>query len=116
MVLTRIVLLVMASALLVTSYLAMKYYRDTEREPGKYMRRFLYISVFGSMLLIVAAGFHFLFALAIAVVLTPLVMWYMKSGQPIKKIRALYSGLPETVRLPLMKSSDAVYSSLGSKP
>jgi uncharacterized membrane protein YdbT with pleckstrin-like domain len=116
MVLTRIVLLVMASALLVTSYLAMKYYRDTEREPGKYMRRFLYISIFGSSLLIVAAGFQFLFALAIAVVLTPLIMWYMKGGQPIKKIGALYSKLPETVRQPLMKSVDEVSGNLGSTP
>lgn len=94
MVLTRIVLLVLSASLLVTSYLAMKYYRDTQSKPGNYMRKFLYLSILASMIILISAGFQFLFALAIAVVLTPLIIWYMKNGRAPDKIQALYKKIP----------------------
>ena len=94
MVLTRIVLLVLSASLLVTSYLAMKYYRDTRSNPGNYMRKFLYLSILGSIIILVSAGFQFLFALAIAVILTPLIIWYMKNGQAPDKLQALYKKIP----------------------
>jgi hypothetical protein len=94
MVLTRIILLVLSASLLVTSYLAMKYYRDTKSNPGNYMRKFLYLSTLISIIILVSAGFQFIFALAIAVVLTPLIIWYMKNGRAPDKIQALYKKIP----------------------
>jgi len=94
MVLTRIILLVLSASLLVTSYLAMKYYRDTQSKPGNYMRKFLYLATLMSIIILVSAGFQFLFALAIAVVLTPLIIWYMKNGRAPDKIQALYKKIP----------------------
>lgn len=94
MVLTRIILLVLSASLLVTSYLAMKYYRDTKSNPGNYMRKFLYLATLISIIILVSAGFQFLFALAIAVVLTPLIIWYMKNGRAPEKVQALYKKIP----------------------
>jgi Flp pilus assembly protein TadB len=109
MILTRIALIALAAALLVTSYFTMRYYRDTSREMPRWMRRFLYISIISSLILIVFAGFQFLFALGVAMILTPTLMWYMQGGEPIKKIGALYSKLPETLKLPSGLSSGGGY-------
>lgn len=95
MVLTRIALLALSAALIITTWFAMKYYKDTERTPSPMMRKFLYVSLATSIILLVTAGFQFLFALAIAVVLTPILLWYLKSeSSPMEKLRSLYDKLP----------------------
>ena len=95
MVLTRIALLGLSAALMITTWLAMKYYKDTERTPSPMMRKFLYVSLATSIILLVTAGFQFLFALAIAVVLTPMLIWYLKAEtSPMEKLRGFYDKLP----------------------
>ena len=95
MVLTRIALLGLSAALIITTWFAMKYYRDTERTPSPMMRKFLYVSLATSIILLVTAGFQFLFALGVAVVLTPILLWYLKAqSSPIEKLRGFYDKLP----------------------
>lgn len=95
MVLTRIALLALSAALMISTWYAMKYYKDTERTPSPMMRKFLYVSLATSIVLLVTAGFQFLFALAIAVVATPIILWYLKSeSSPMEKLRSLYDKLP----------------------
>jgi hypothetical protein len=95
MVLTRIALVALSGALLIMTWFAMKYYKDTERTPSPMMRKFLYTCLFSSVILLVMAGFQFLFALAIAVVMTPMLLWYLKAeSSPMDKLRAAYDRLP----------------------
>ena len=95
MVLTRIALIGLSAALMTTTWFTMKYYKDTERTPSPLMRKFLYVSLATSIILLVTAGFQFLFALAIAIVLTPMLLWYLKSdANPMDKLRAAYDKLP----------------------
>jgi hypothetical protein len=95
MVLTRIVLLALSAALLVSTWFAMKYYKDTARTPSDLMRRFLYVSLASSIILLVMAGFQFLFALVVAVTLTPIIMWYLRTEtDPMVKLRRIYDKIP----------------------
>ena len=95
MVLARIALVALSGALLVMTWFAMKYYKDTERTPSPMMRKFLYTSLFSSVILLVLAGFQFLFALGIAILMTPTLLWYLKSeSSPMSKLRAAYDRLP----------------------
>jgi hypothetical protein len=95
MVLTRIVLLALSAALLLSTWFAMKYYKDTARIPSPMMRRFLYASLASSIILLVMAGFQFLFALIVAVTLTPIIMWYLRTEtDPMVKLRRIYDKLP----------------------
>jgi hypothetical protein len=95
MVLTRIVLLALSAALLLTTWFAMKYYKDTARTPSTLMRRFLYASLASSIILLVMAGFQFLFALMVALTLTPIIMWYLRTeNDPMVKLRRLYDKVP----------------------
>lgn len=95
MVLTRIVLLALSAALLISTWYAMKYYKDTARTPTPMMRRFLYASLAASIILLVMAGFQFLFALLVAVTLTPIIMWYLRTeNDPMVKLRRLYDKVP----------------------
>jgi hypothetical protein len=103
MVLTRITLIGLSAALIMTTWLALKYYKDTERPIPPMMRKFLYGTLIIATMLLITAGFQFLFALGIAMLVAPAVMWYMRSGSnPYEKAKTAYFSLPKYAQVPVV--------------
>ena len=103
MVMTRIALVGLSAALIVTTWLALKYYKDTERQIPPMMRKFLYGTLIIATMLLVTAGFQFLFALGIAMLVAPAIMWYMRLGSnPYEKAKTAYFRLPSYAQVPVV--------------
>jgi len=103
MVMTRIALIGLSAALIMTTWMSLKYYKDTEREMPPMMRKFLYGTLIIATMLLVTAGFQFLFALGIALLVAPAIMWYMRLGSnPYEKAKTAYFSLPKYAQVPMV--------------
>ena len=103
MVMTRIALIGLSAALIATTWMSLKYYKDTEREIPPMMRKFLYGTLIIATMLLVTAGFQFLFALGIALLIAPAIMWYMRLGSnPYEKAKTAYFSLPKYAQVPVV--------------
>ena len=103
MVMTRIALIGLSAALIMTTWMSLKYYKDTEREMPPMMRKFLYGTLIIATMLLVTAGFLFLFALGIALLVAPAIMWYMRLGSnPYEKAKTAYFSLPSYAQVPVV--------------
>jgi hypothetical protein len=103
MVMTRIALIGLSAALIMTTWMSLKYYKDTEREMPPMMRKFLYGTLIIATMLLVTAGFQFLFALGIALLVAPAIMWYMRLGSnPYEKAKTAYFSLPKYAQVPVV--------------
>jgi hypothetical protein len=103
MVMTRIALIGLSAALIATTWMSLKYYKDTEREIPPMMRKFLYGTLIIATMLLVTAGFQFLFALGIAMLVAPAIMWYMRLGSnPYEKAKTAYFSLPKYAQVPVV--------------
>ena len=103
MVLTRIALIGLSAALIATTWMSLKYYKDTEKPIPPVMRKFLYGTLIIATMLLVFAGFQFLFALGIAMLVAPAIMWYMRSeSNPYEKAKTLYFSLPGYAKVPVV--------------
>jgi predicted lipid-binding transport protein (Tim44 family) len=103
MVMTRIALIGLSAALIATTWMSLKYYKDTERTVPPMMRKFLYGTLIIATMLLVTAGFQFLFALGIALLVAPAIMWYMRLGSnPYEKAKTAYFSLPSYAQVPVV--------------
>jgi hypothetical protein len=54
-------------------------------------------------MLLVTAGFQFLFALGVALLIAPAIMWYMRLGSnPYEKAKTAYFSLPSYAQVPVV--------------
>ena len=103
MVMTRIALIGLSAALIATTWMSLKYYKDTERTVPPMMRKFLYGTLIIATMLLVTAGFQFLFALGVALLVAPAIMWYMRLGSnPYEKAKTAYFSLPKYAQVPMV--------------
>jgi hypothetical protein len=103
MVLTRIALIGLSAALIATTWMSLKYYKDTEKPIPPMVRKFLYGTLITATMLLVTAGFQFLFALGIAILIAPAIMWYMRLGSnPYEKAKTAYFRLPKYAQVPVV--------------
>ena len=103
MVMTRIALIGLSAALIATTWMSLKYYKDTERTVPPMMRKFLYGTLIIATMLLVTAGFQFLFALGVALLIAPAIMWYMRLGSnPYEKAKTAYFRLPSYAQVPVV--------------